>query len=221
MPGDLIYCSGPMFSPGDMYDQQQVATALESAGYTTYLPQRDGIEIGKIMALLKNPIVEATFFTKLVTLVQKAGFSMDIYQLVENSRAVVFNMDGRVPDEGSVVEATIAYMTGLPLVIYKDTPITAMGNFDNCMLTGLSTTWQYAETYDAIPPALKARLADPTNAGYTLTPPPHVAAVCDAGKKVQDLHDTIKQITAAGLSGPELLKALAELVAALEAIWKS
>ena len=186
-----IYCSGPMFSPGDKSDQLAVATALEKAGYTTYLPQRDGLEIGKMMDLLKKPIIEATFFTKAVMLVQKAGFTMDVYQLLAGCRAVVFNMNGRVPDEGSVMEAATAFGAGMPIVIYKDTPITAMGNFDNCMLQGLSQTWTYAESYDAIAPLLADQIARVEASGYTYTPPPTLQAYIDKGAEVQALHDDI------------------------------
>ena len=206
-----IYCSGPMFSPGDKSDQLAVATALEHAGYTTYLPQRDGLEIGKMMDLLKKPIIEATFFTKAVMLVQKAGFTMDVYQLLAGCRAVVFNMNGRVPDEGSVMEAATAFGAGMPIVVYKDTPITAMGNFDNCMLQGLSDTWTYAGSYDAIAPLLAAQIARVEASGYTYTPPPTVQAYIDKGAKVQAVHD---DLTAALHDGS--LKAIEKLVSDLE-----
>jgi nucleoside 2-deoxyribosyltransferase len=117
LPDQPIYCSGPMFDPGDLYDMLQVADTLEAAGYTTYLPQRDGLEIGKAMDLLKNPLVEATFFTRAVTAIMQAGFCMDMYQVVKNCRAVVFNMNGRVPDEGSVVEVATAFTVDKPIVI--------------------------------------------------------------------------------------------------------
>ena len=36
--GSPVYCSGPMFSHGDKWEQHAIATALEGAKFTTYLP---------------------------------------------------------------------------------------------------------------------------------------------------------------------------------------
>ena len=57
MNGQIVYLSGPMFSIGDQWEQTQVAKTLEDQGYQTYLPQRDGIEVGQLMALLADPNV--------------------------------------------------------------------------------------------------------------------------------------------------------------------
>lgn len=192
----LVYCSGPMFDPGDKYDQQQVNDALEKAGYDTYLPQRDGIEIGAMMNMLKKPIIEATFFTKAVTAIQRAGFSMDVYQVVEATDALVLNLNGRVPDEGSVMETATAYAIGKPIVVYKDTPITAQGNFDNPMIQGLSSTWENVGSYDAIAPALDARIAAVKAEGYTFTPSKSLQAVIEYGRKVQAMTGDIKKLVA-------------------------
>ena len=192
----LVYCSGPMFDPGDKYDQQQVNDALEKAGYTTYLPQRDGIEIGAMMNMLKKPIIEATFFTRAVTAIQRAGFSMDVYQVVEATDALVLNLNGRVPDEGSVMETASAYVIGKPIVVYKDTPITAQGNFDNPMIQGLSSTWENVSSYDAIAPALDARIDAVKAEGYSFTPSKSLQAVIDYGRKVQTMTGDIKKLVA-------------------------
>jgi nucleoside 2-deoxyribosyltransferase len=205
-----IYCSGPMFDPGDLYDMQQIANALEAAGYTTYLPQRDGLEIGKMMDMLKNPIVEATFFTRIVTAIMKAGFAMDMFQVLSNTRAVVFNMNGRVPDEGSVSETASAFIAGKPIVIYKDTPITAQGNFDNPMVMGLSTTWTVVECYDQIPPALEQRLKWAEANPYTFTPSPALQEIISKGEMVQELRDLVHDIL--GSSEVKALEKFAEAV---------
>ena len=47
-----------MFSHGDKWEQHAIATALEAPKFTTYLPQRDGIEVGKVMGLLNHPMLE-------------------------------------------------------------------------------------------------------------------------------------------------------------------
>jgi nucleoside 2-deoxyribosyltransferase len=102
--GSPVYCSGPMFSEGDKFEQSEVAAALESAGFTTYLPQRDGIEVERIMHLVDHPILEGYIADKIMLEVRKWVFALDIYQLLSRCQSVVFNLDGRTPDDGSVVE---------------------------------------------------------------------------------------------------------------------
>src|SRR5439155_25501198 len=77
-------------------------------------------------------------------LLQRAIFALDLYELLENSDAVVANLNGRVPDEGTIVEAAVAWHAGKALVLYKAdarAPIDGSDNpidgSDNPMLTGL------------------------------------------------------------------------------------
>ena len=212
---DKIYCSGPMFSPGDQSDQATVAATLEDAGYTTYLPQRDGLDLGHYFQALNDPAIDATTRTDAVVLIRKACFVLDASEVLGGARALVFNMNGRVPDEGSVVEITMAYMAGIPLVIYKNTPITAEGQYDNPMVQGLSGTWEYARSYDAIVPALQAALSSSTNHGHVFAPPPALLSVMEQGRKVNDLAGQVAHIGTGGLSGPALLAAVSDLNAAL------
>lgn len=64
------------------------------------------------------PLSNAWILKPIQTLVNKAVFALDIYQIVERCGGFVFNMNGRVPDEGGVVETAVAYATGKPLIIY-------------------------------------------------------------------------------------------------------
>ena len=73
--------------------------------------------------------------------VRKWVFALDMYQLLERCQALVFNLDGRTPDDGSVVETAAAFTAGKPIVIFKTTPITMLAGADNPMVEGLSTSW--------------------------------------------------------------------------------
>jgi hypothetical protein len=207
-----------MFSPGDQYDQSMVASALEQAGYATYLPQRDGLDLGHYFAALNDPAIDATTRNDAVVLIRKACFALDASEVLGGARALVFNMNGRVPDEGSVVEVAMAYMAGIPLVIYKNTPITAEGQYDNPMVQGLSGTWQYARDYTDIVPAVQAALAASTNQGFVFTPPPALLSTIEQGRKVNDLAEQVSHIGTGGLTGPALLAAVTQLNAALESL---
>lgn len=114
-----------------------IAEHLEGAGYETFLPHRDGIE-SYAMGLVNSPLNVNIF--KIRDLVDRAIFALDIYQIVERCDYFVFNMNGRVPDEGGLVETGIAFSVGKPIVIYKNDTRTAFNGRDNSMITGLVYT---------------------------------------------------------------------------------
>ena len=155
-----------MFSVGDLQEQLAVATTLEAAGYTTYLPQRDGIEVGKVMQLVDHPLLEGKIADAIMLMVRKWVFALDMFQLLGRCQSVVFNLDGRVPDDGSVVETASAFTAGKPIVIYKTTPITMLAGADNPMVQGLSSTWEYQSDVTALP----AAVATAVGAGAPITP---------------------------------------------------
>jgi nucleoside 2-deoxyribosyltransferase len=144
-----------MFSPEDKWAMKSISDTLESAGYITYLPQRDGIEVGRVMQILDNPIASSTISKPVMQFVRKLVFALDMYQVIERCDALVFNMDGRVPDGGSVAETATAYTAGKPVIIYKNTPISMLAGYDNPMIAGLSYTWEYVNEIKEIPKTLK------------------------------------------------------------------
>ncbi len=221
--GSPVYCSGPMFSVGDLNEQAQVAAALEAANFTTYLPQRDGIEVGKVMGDINSGLdLPMSEILEIMTFVRKIVFALDVYQLVERCESLVFNMDGRVPDDGSVVETAMAFAAGKPIVIYKTTPISMLGGFDNPMVQGLSTTWQYVSDVAQVPAALSAAVAATAALqGTSFVAGPHLDAVLKLGAAVWGLvpemhaasNDTPAQLYAA-VQGLE--QVLGPLVAAAD-----
>ena len=66
--------------------------------------------------------------------------ALDIFQVIEGCQCTVFNIDGRVPDEGSLVEATLAWYAGHPVVPYKTTSISEFGGNNNPMI-GVISHW--------------------------------------------------------------------------------
>jgi nucleoside 2-deoxyribosyltransferase len=209
--GSPVYCSGPMFSVGDQWEQQAIASALESAGYTTYLPQRDGIEVGKVMKLVNHPLLEGRIADEIMLEVRKWVFALDMYQLLERCQALVFNLDGRTPDDGSVVETAAAFTAGKPIVIYKTTPITMLAGADNPMVEGLSSIWAYVGDLPSLPQAVATAVATASKAPSTYTAPPHVASLMKEGSEVWDVLEALRGHP---MDTPE------ELVAWLHAIGK-
>jgi nucleoside 2-deoxyribosyltransferase len=181
-----------MFSIGDKREQHAVAKSLEAAGFTTYLPQRDGIEVGRVMALVNHPFIEGPIADDIMLKVRKWVFALDMFQLLERCQSLVFNLDGRTPDDGSVVETAAAFTAGKPLVIYKTSPITMLAGADNPMVTGLSSSWKYVDDVADVPPAVKAAVA--AAKPYAYAGPPNVAALIKEGGEVWDVLELLRDM---------------------------
>lgn len=194
--GSPVYLSGPMFSAADLWQQQQIADTLEAADFTTYLPQRDGIEVGNVMHLVNATNVPQV--PSLMLFIRQIVFAMDIYQLLGRCESVVFNMDGRVPDDGSVSETAAAFASGQPIVIYKTTPISMLGGMDNPMISGLSMNWGVVDDVTKLPDAVAASVEAVAKMGGTRAAPgTQCHAVITLGSVVWSM---IEQIHA-GLKG--------------------
>jgi nucleoside 2-deoxyribosyltransferase len=188
-----VFLSGPMFDGADLWEQGQIEQVLTKAGYDTYLASTDGIEDDELIANLKSPLLELSDFQKLALLVQKLGWTLDIFMATFGCDVMVFNMNGRVPDEGSVAEAANAFAVGMPVVTFKSTSITMWGPFDNPMVAALDRSWTPVTTYDAIVPAVAAALAAKP-ADYTYVPPPYFAKDLEIGRFVREHRDEVMQV---------------------------
>jgi nucleoside 2-deoxyribosyltransferase len=92
-----IYFAGPLFCQAERAFNLQLTEKLEAAGYTVFLPQRDGVEISKPpYNEMPNDELRQTIFR------------VDRDKLLE-ADVLLFVLDGRVPDEGACVELGIAY----------------------------------------------------------------------------------------------------------------
>lgn len=133
---EYVYCSGPLFCPEEIGGMTAIADVLEDAGYGTFLPHRDGLE-PYVMRVVNTPL--NVDILKSRDMINKAIFSLDVYQLVERCDYFVFNMNGRVPDEGGVSETAMAYAAGKPIVIYKNDARTTFKGGDNSMVSCLAS----------------------------------------------------------------------------------
>lgn len=157
MTSPRIYCSGPLFCPEEVGGMSAIARVLEQVGFQTFLPHRDGLE-GYVMRLgnISVPAITSPIRSR----IDQAIFSLDVYELLDRCDAVVCNLNGRVPDEGMIVEATLAYAAGKPLVLYKDDVRAPFGGHDNSMLTALSQgriITRLGDLPDAVSQALERR----------------------------------------------------------------
>jgi len=118
-----IYIAGPLFCDAELEYNEKLDKFLSDFGFTTFLPQRDGY--------------------KLVELEKKVGrsealriiFERDV-QEIKDCDVVVFNMDGRVPDEGACVEIGIGYALGKECIGLKTDVRGVFDSADNPMVLG-------------------------------------------------------------------------------------
>ncbi|TGL41013.1 dual specificity protein phosphatase family protein [Leptospira perdikensis] len=154
---ERIYIAGPMFNPSEIAELTAISNHLESIGYKTFLPPRDGLEIAELFKEIPKardivPEEEqgwATYYLK------SAIFAIDVYNVLERCDGVVLNLNGRVPDEGGIVEATLAFTAGKPVVFYKTDYRTKLFGEDNLMITGLARSVPYATRLDDLGQALE------------------------------------------------------------------
>lgn len=129
------YCSGPLFCPEEIASMNAISKVLEDAGLATFLPHRDGLE-RFVIPFLNTPL--SADILSMRSMIDRAIFALDVYQIVVRCDSFVLNLNGRVPDEGAVAEAGIAYAAGKPVVLYKNDYRTTFDGRDNSMITGLS-----------------------------------------------------------------------------------
>lgn len=129
-----IYCAGPLFNNKEKEEMQEIADVLEAKDFDVFLPHRDGFEFANLSTAIEE-FIQSKKATNL--LLQKAIFTLDVYQVL-SSDGLILNINGRVPDEGAMVEAGIAWNAGKKIVIYKNDSRSLINGEDNPLLIGLS-----------------------------------------------------------------------------------
>ena len=129
-----VYCAGPLFNAKEREEMEQIAACLAEAGYDTFLPQRDGLELTKCVELL---LARGLCAGEANELMARAIFALDVYQVLHGCDLVVVNLNGRVPDEGAVSEAAMAWARGKVVIGYKADSRSAFSGQDNPLVTGL------------------------------------------------------------------------------------
>ncbi len=150
-----IYCAGPLFNAQERDNMTCISSVLEEAGYKTFLPHRDGIELA---ALSKELAKKAEAIDDIDSLLAQIIFYVDSYQ-VANCDGLALNLNGRVPDEGAMVEAGLAWSFGKPVVIYKDDSRSLLKGKDNPLVTGLAN-FEILDRLELIPMEFQKHFAN-------------------------------------------------------------
>lgn len=119
-----VYIAGPLFSKGELDFNEKVDSLLKELGYNTFLPQRDGHLLSR---LIEDGISKQKAIDKI--------FGLDVDE-IKNSDTLLIILDGRVPDEGACVELGIAYALNKNCVGLKTDSRFLMDNMDNPLILG-------------------------------------------------------------------------------------
>ncbi|MBI2001879.1 MAG: nucleoside 2-deoxyribosyltransferase [candidate division NC10 bacterium] len=132
--GYRIYCAGPLFNRPEQEEMAEIARTLEGAGFSVFLPHRDGFVFAEVHREFLRGGYESAEASRMI---QQAIFWLDTHEVVSACQGLVLNMNGRVPDEGAVSEAAMAWMAGKPIVLYKADSRSLIQGSDNPLVLGL------------------------------------------------------------------------------------
>lgn len=131
-----IYCAGPLFNRAEQEEMAEIARTLEGSGFSVFLPHRDGFVFGDVHREFLRGGYESAEASRMI---QQAIFWLDTYEVVSGCQGLVLNMNGRVPDEGAVAEAAMAWMAGKGIVLYKADSRSLIQGSDNPLVAGLGS----------------------------------------------------------------------------------
>jgi nucleoside 2-deoxyribosyltransferase len=193
-----IYCAGPLFNPKEREEMQEIASVLEGAGYSVFLPHRDGLEFAFLFPSLLQRSVAPQQATEILN---RAIFSLDVFQIAD-SDGLVLNMNGRVPDEGAMVEAGIAWACKKVIVIFRNDSRSLIEGNCNPMALGLAD-FSVVTTLDDVLQTISAKISSAAE-DIILSREPHFDATAKNGRQ-------ISQFLAARRQAPDIAGLLIDL----------
>lgn len=152
-----IYCAGPLFNPKEREEMSTIASVLTRSGYSIFLPQENGLKFAELLPALIEKKIETENATKMLNM---AIFSLDVFEVM-NADGLILNMNGRVPDEGAMVEAGIAWSHNKTIVIFKNDDRSLIQGNCNPLVMGLSD-FEFVDKYEEIPTAFDRNWAEPS-----------------------------------------------------------
>ena len=175
-----VYCAGPLFNAAERREMHEIADALAAGGFEPFLPHADGLEFSQVLPELERRGWEHAAAGRLL---HEAIFALDVYHVLIGCGSLVFNLNGRTPDEGGVAEMTMAWMVGKPVVIYKEDVRSAIAGRDNPLVIG-QTEFAACADLEHLAECLDEQIAAIDCAAERDWPvPPRLARVLAAGEQ--------------------------------------
>ena len=208
-----IFICGPSYHPEERRSMKRIAHYLEKNGFNTYLSSRDGIE-HILLDWANSQGMNDEKFNEIYDIACRVSFALEIYQIIEVCNCTVLNINGRVPDEGSVFKAAVAFGTGKPVVNYKYDSRILFPNGDNAMITGLTPDFKPVKRFSEITKKL-LKLTKKFNK-YGENPykgdniPPLVRKWVEYGREVAEFLKKATGLKDQGKDGLDLIKIIVE-----------
>lgn len=182
-----IYCAGPLFNPSERAEMEMLAEAIELGGFKTFLPHRDGFVFGAIVP----DLVRAGYTLDVAQwMARQAIFALDVQQVLLECDGTVVNLNGRVPDEGAVVEGAIAWTAGKPVVLFKDDARSKIDGLDNPLVAGLGGFRLVSRSEDLARALTRALTEHPPEKLQVDTLPATIRQAVERGQRLSDGYGT-------------------------------
>jgi nucleoside 2-deoxyribosyltransferase len=182
-----IYCAGPLFNASERAEMEMLAETLELAGFKTFLPHRDGFLFGTIV----SDIVRAGYPLNVAQwMARQAIFALDVHQVLVSCAGTVVNLNGRVPDEGAVVEGAMAWTAGRAVVLFKDDARSKIDGLDNPLVAGLRGFHLVHRSEDLPPAVTRALTAHPPEPLHMELLPAATRQVIERGQRIVEGYET-------------------------------
>ncbi len=182
-----VYCAGPLFNEAERLEMERIAEALRAHAFEPFLPHEE-VQFSQVHPLL---VERGMSPSEAGQVLHEAIFALDVYFVTLGCGSLVFNLNGRVPDEGAVAEATMAWMLGKPMVFFKADSRSLIEGRDNPILAGQTGFVRIGEL-DAIGPALDRAVREAhMEPATSVSCPPRLREVLSAGRRFVEQLDSI------------------------------
>lgn len=133
------YIAGPLFNEGERWFDEQIDAIAQTAGLETFLPHRDGKEMGGLEKGIRH------VFENNVASIDRADL-------------VIANLNGVTTDDGTAWEIGYAYGRGKPIIgVYTDMRLTFHQQVVNLMIE--CACYRLVRSLDELDAAVKAFVA--------------------------------------------------------------
>jgi nucleoside 2-deoxyribosyltransferase len=182
----LLTILAPMYTPDERETTRKIMVYLRKQGFAVYQPYDDGLESGLFPILARStspaPADKGRENHRAILL----SCALDYYKLAVQSDACILIMDGRVPDEGAIFWAAVAFASGKPVILFKNDYRWLMQTGDNAMISGLSSDFTITGDLDRLPARVASHIQKYKTQGkaFEYTFPPYNRKLIELGHEI-------------------------------------